>query len=178
MHVPSSVAPVTTIEYFPAEPCNVRKDAIEAFAAKFAEAIGYEAGDDLDQIVKNLGGRIVLQSFGAARESEASIRVHEKGKFDIFLPAHTTFERDRFSIAHELGHYVLHYPLKNRPMEAWRFGSNRVEWEANWFAAGFLMPEKEFRKKFDETGSPVFLARHFKVSVSAVQARMKALALG
>lgn len=166
-----------TMQYFPAKACNVRKDAVETFAAEFAEAIGYKAGGDLEQIVESLGGRIHLQSFDEARKSDASIQVRTKGDFDIFLPAHTTFERDRFSIAHEIGHYLLHYPMTNKPMKAQRFGSNRVEWEANWFAAGFLMPEREFRKKFRETRSPTYLARHFKVSVSAVQARMKALGL-
>lgn len=166
---------MTTVKYIPAEPCNVRKNVIEAFAAKFAQDIGYKAGDDLKPIVDSLGGRISLQSFDDP--TDASIKVRGKGDFDIFLPAHTTFERDRFSIAHELGHYVLHFPMKMEPMQARRFGSDRAEWEANWFAAGFLMPEDEFREKFDQTGSPTVLAHHFKVSVSAVRARMKALSL-
>lgn len=158
--------------------CGAGKAAIEAFAMKFAQSLGYKPGGDLDGIVGQLGGRIVYKSFAELGESaEASVRVWERGKFEIVLPDYTGLARDRFSIAHEIGHYVLHYPLLNKPMVAARYGSTRVEWEANWFAAGFLMPEPLFRKYHEAGKSVPELARLFGVSNAAVVARKKSLRL-
>jgi len=162
-----------------ATPCLARKESIETFASKFAADIGYELGGPLDPVVQKLGGKIIYQDMTELGDSaDASVRVFGKGNFEIYLPNFTTSERDRFSIAHEIGHYVLHYPLKNQPMKAARFGSNRVEWEANWFAAGFLMPADAFRKFFAKEGGRLgSVAAHFRVSLAAAEARAKTLNL-
>lgn len=62
--------------------------------------------------------------------------------------------RVNFTIAHEFGHYLLHrqkYPdgFQCRPedMVQWDSEYNRVEAEANRFAAGLLMPLDDFRKQ-------------------------------
>ena len=73
-----------------------------------------------------------------------AIYVHGRGDFDIVLPQFTSPLRDRFTIGHELGHYFLHSRQGERPLVAYRQGSGRLEWEANWFAAGLLMPKDEF----------------------------------
>lgn len=166
-----------TDAYSQAEACFVRKDVIEAFASSIAKKLGYTAGSSLEPIIKRLGGRLTYQSLDDLMKSDASIRVDGEGDFEIFLPDHTSMERDRFSIAHEIGHYVLHYPKNKRPMVAQRFGSTRVEWEANWFAAGFLMPADEFKQTFSSLAALPEVARHFKVSVAAAEAREKALSL-
>jgi Zn-dependent peptidase ImmA (M78 family) len=152
--------------------CNANKGAIEAFGSKFAAKLGYGAGAPLRPIVERLGGRIIYQALDTL--GDASILVYGQGNFEIFLPEDTAPVRDRFSIAHELGHYVLHFPLTGqRPMKAYRFGSSRVEWEANWFAAGFLMPADEFKTRFSAGLRPI--AQHFGVSMAAAEARAKAL---
>jgi Zn-dependent peptidase ImmA (M78 family) len=159
--------------------CNASKTTIEAFAADFARKVGYRPGAELEPVVAQLGGRIIYQTLAdLSRSPEASIRVFGDRKFEIYLPDYTSGERDRFSVAHEIGHYILHYPLANEPMIAARFGSTRVEWEANWFAAGFLMPEAEFRKQFARHPKNIAgVARHFRVSAAAATARAKALDL-
>lgn len=41
----------------------------------------------------------------------------------------------------------------------------RMEKEANWFAAAFLMPEAKYRKSYeDNQGEHIFIARHFGVT--------------
>ncbi len=42
-------------------------------------------------------------------ERSGSLYVDGPDKFKIVVPAHTSQVRDRFTIAHELGHYVVHY---------------------------------------------------------------------
>lgn len=159
-----------------AKACNASKATIESFAAKFASDLGFRAGDPLPPIIVRLGGRISYQSFDSL--GDASIFVYGQRNFEIILSEDTSAVRDRFSIAHELGHYVLHFPLNDgQPMKAYRFGSERVEWEANWFAAGFLMPADEFRTSFSGRGSLPAVAKHFGVSMAAAEARANSLGL-
>jgi Zn-dependent peptidase ImmA (M78 family) len=56
-------------------------------------------------------------------------------------------------MAHELGHYFLHYLFQNQTesLVIKREGTNRAESEANWFAEAFLMPAEEFEKEFAES---------------------------
>lgn len=160
--------------------CGASKSVIEPFAAKFAKDVGFSAKSGIEPVVERLGGKIIYQSFGDLSQSvEESIRVYDTNRFEIFLPDYTSAERDRFSIAHEIGHYILHFPMdRTKPMVAARYGSNRAEWEANWFAAGFLMPAPAFKAKFRKAaGNVVDVARHFKVSFAAAKARAKSLGL-
>ena len=60
-------------------------------------------------------------------------------------------------------------------MIAGRKGSNRVEWEANWFAASLLMPEEAFKKAVEEGLPDMHLAARFNVSMEAAQVRKKVL---
>jgi Zn-dependent peptidase ImmA (M78 family) len=126
-----------------------------------------------------MGGKIQSQDildFG--RLSSGSIRIDAIGRFEIFLAAHTGPTRDRFTIGHELGHYFLHYLYPNQNgvkidrLEAERYGSGRVEWEANWFAAGFLMPANLFKERHASfRGSLELLASEFGVSLEAARIR-------
>lgn len=52
----------------------------------------------------------------------------------------------------------------------------RAEWEANWFAAAFLMPKEVFEEKIKST-SLQDAANFFDVSMSAAKIRAKSLGL-
>jgi len=83
--------------------------------------------------------------------------------------------RARFTLAHELGHLVMHpeAPLPrmvatNRPAPIDEY--NRAgEWQANKFATFFLMPEHIVR----QFASPEEMAEHCKVSLEAARHRFK-----
>lgn len=59
----------------------------------------------------------------------------------------------RFSVAHELGHFLLHrkyYPTGIKDTKEWlkiseRIVTNNAEFQANYFAANVLVPSGEFR---------------------------------
>lgn len=78
---------------------------------------------------------------------------HGSGEWGIgYSDALRSKGRRNFTIAHEFGHYLLHrerYPdgFQCRPedMVKWDSEYNRVEAEANRFAAGLLMPLDDFR---------------------------------
>jgi len=62
--------------------------------------------------------------------------------------------RRNFTLAHELGHYLLHrqtnpngLECSNRNMADWDEGRNKIEGEANTFASYLLMPLDDFREQ-------------------------------
>ena len=87
--------------------------------------------------------------------------------------------RRRFTIAHEIGHFVLH-PGRLAPErggavnEAWRL----QEREADQFAAELLMPEPLVREAVLELGADAGrLADRFDVSRKAMQVRLSGLGI-
>jgi len=168
-------------------PTWLSKDVIEAFAEDVASALGYAAGRELDNLVYKTGGEIRFDNSGFDDLESGSIIAHNFNKYVIFLSANTSALRDRFTIAHELGHLTLHLPAikKENPnaiMRATRFvdpedrDQQRAEWEANWFAASFLMPREQFSRIYREKGDD-FARKHFSVSAQAVSIRAKSLSL-
>lgn len=167
-----------SVTYASPSPCNAGKAAIIAAAEKFACDAELQPGDPLEAIVERLGGRVCYKPLDDADLDDGSIVVEGQGKFTITLPTYTGAARDRFTIAHELGHYFLHYPRCCAPMAAKRYGSDRVEWEANWFAAGLLMPSAQFRNAYATyAGDIAKLAALFGVSQQAATIRAKGLGL-
>jgi Zn-dependent peptidase ImmA (M78 family) len=174
------------IAYSQPRECGLSKHAVDAVAAKIASQLDYKPGDALEPVVEKLGGRILIRSdIDLMDDSSGSVRIRSERDFEIILAQHTGLIRDRFTIAHELGHYILHYlyfkQVKGEdigPMEAQRYGSGRVEWEANWFAAGFLMPNNPFRSSYTRLGGDkTAIAAEFKVSAEAVRVRLSNLGL-
>ncbi len=173
------------IIYTAPKECNLSKVAVDGLAARIADQLHYEPGAPLEPVIKGLGGKIVLSS-GAdlADESSGSVRIRSENDFEIILARHTGPIRDRFTIAHELGHYVLHYLWPKQAgrdpgaVEAQRYGTGRVEWEANWFAAGFLMPATAFRESYRDLNEDLHaIASKFGVSVEAARVRVSNLNL-
>ncbi|MFS8145954.1 ImmA/IrrE family metallo-endopeptidase [Rhizobium sp. BR 249] len=155
------------------------KSAVDKLAANVAKQVGYTPGADLLPIVRQLGGEIGINDLWSVSDATSgSITIEENGAFKISLASHTGVVRDRFTVAHELGHYVLHFLWPNQngkrtgAIMARRYGTGRVEWEANWFAAGFLMPEPAFRAAWKELrGSLHLVANRFEVSIEAASVR-------
>jgi Zn-dependent peptidase ImmA (M78 family) len=102
--------------------------------------------------------------------------------------------RQRFTIAHELGHIMLHRAKldstvlidKNRnfiprdPVSA--EGTDRFEMQANAFASELLMPERLLKQVLSESAGDFHddeylksLAKKFKVSLAALQYRLARL---
>jgi hypothetical protein len=160
-------------------PCNASKAAIIAAAEKFAREVELQPGEPLEPLVERLGGQVCYKPLDDADFDDGSIVVECQGRFTITLPTYTGAARERFTIAHELGHYFLHFPRCGAAMAAKRYGSDRVEWEANWFAAGLLMPSAQFREAWQTYAGDIGkVAALFGVSPRAatIQARNLGLA--
>lgn len=122
----------------------------------------------------------------------------EEKKFEIILPKDGDEKRKRFTIAHEIGHIMLHFywPDKKKWKKKceqiergetkgsmFRGERNRVEYEANHFAACFLMPEelvthsfnseKKESKNIEEIIKALSIG--YNVSYNAMETRLKFL---
>ena len=158
------------------------KSKAEIFKEAEAYALeeGFSPGDRIESFVAGLGGTLTyLRALDSLEAEDGSLFVRGKRDFEIKVSAFTGPERDRFTIAHELGHYVLHSECGKKKIKAERFGSSPVEWEANWFAAAFLMPEADFRQVCEKYGyDEVRVASRYLVSPKAAKVRMESLRIG
>lgn len=120
----------------------------------------------------------VVRTSGEPFSSEAALEPVGDGH-RIVLHGRSPERRRRFTIAHEIGHFVLH-PHRLAPE---RNGGVNAAWqseerEADQFAAELLMPEHLVREAVLLHGAdPVRLAERFEVSRRAMQARLKGLGL-
>jgi hypothetical protein len=95
---------------------------------------------------------------------------------EVWLNATEPAPRRRFTLAHELGHWVCQVlegqgaPVMCRADEVGVGEGRALEREANVFAAELLMPEELVRESFD--GSVSRAAIHFSVSEEAMAWRL------
>lgn len=100
-----------------------------------------------------------------------------------------SIEWKRFVIAHEIGHYILHYNKeKDNGMYAHRDhkkGKSNFENEADYFAANILMPPDSFEKNYQELKELVLsfeeriliLAKRFCVTEIMARRRLEELGI-
>lgn len=155
-----------------------------------AEARVVNAPVAVDQIAKSKGASVVPYELG---DEVSGVLVVEENRGTIGYNITHHKNRQRFTIAHELGHFILHLDKgKSKEMFVdkdfiikWRYEKVytptefRHEQEANAFAAALLMPRdfllKEMSKtKYEdlpETKLIEELAKVFEVSVPAMSYR-------
>ena len=157
--------------------CNLPKARIEAIADQLARGTNFKPGGEVVELVRKLGGKVEYLRWESWLTHDCdTIVVTGPGDFVIKLLGVDGPLRNNFTIAHEIGHYVLHSRMGQiAPMMAGRKGSTRVEWEANWFAAALLMPAKEFTEIVGQGAGDLELAARFNVSIEAAQVRRKVL---
>jgi len=151
------------------------------------------AGDppvNIEAIIRQLG-LTVVKNADLHQDISGQIMRLPDGRYEISSSSGEHYFRQRFSLAHELGHYVLHKNLigagvddnkKYRSTENGNYYNTAIdlahEQQANSFAANILMPEKAVRRSVQEGGkSIVDLYKEFQVSSSAMNWRLKNLGL-
>jgi Zn-dependent peptidase ImmA (M78 family) len=130
---------------------------------------------------------LALRKFGIeliedrARELDAMFVYIPKGKPVIAVNSSRPLRRKRFSIAHELGHFVLGHNSISffegaSGMAVCIRHDARLEREANIFAAELLMPKVALAREAHKFTIEE-LTRRYMVSVQAMEIRLKELGL-
>lgn len=119
--------------------------------------------ENLTELLEQNGIIVISFDFGTERVDSRTILTKEKQPIILVNKLHLA-DRQRFSLAYELGHLVMHtqtLPSFDRD----------ISHEANMFAAGFLLPESEIKKDFEKGITiPLLgeLKRKWKVSMQAL----------
>lgn len=164
-------------------PSRASKARIFAFAEQQRQKTGLKNGFELPDLVRRNNGHLSYIGFMDDDQTDAIV-VEPDSSFRIRLSSHTGALRDNFTIAHELGHLLLHWPLvkaanqgcgmrATRRVDESNDALRRCEWEANWFASAFLMPDAAFREAYLVGNA----ADTFGVTQAAVNVRAKALGI-
>ena len=145
---------------------------------------------DISKIVELIGG-VVKDDFELSELSDGYIKKTSSVSFEICVSSKCSLERRNFTVAHEIGHLFLHMGYRTNP-ELWnsvsddlvynRSGQSDEEYQANSFAAAFLMPENTFvevlkRNSNGKTVNMASVANYFGVSVSEAVTRGKWLGI-
>lgn len=130
----------------------------------------------------------VIVEDSALDDDISGIFLAEEDNYYIIYNRFESAQRQRFTIAHELGHYILHknsgvfVDRKQKTLfrnAASTTGEVLKEREANAFAAALLMPkflvEREIRQITDFDNIVESLAEKFEVSKSAMSFRLSNL---
>lgn len=119
--------------------------------------------DNITELLERNGIIVISFDFGTERVDSRTIYTHDKQPI-IILNKTMLGDRKRFSLAHELGHLIMHaftMPSFDRD----------ITHEANMFAAGFLLPQNEVKKDFENGVNIALLGelkRKWKVSMQAL----------
>ena len=154
-------------------------DSIRREAARLLEAAGIDRPPvPLRDVVSVLNLSLVERAQDPFTTSEAALVPLGDGHA-IELYGTRGERRRRFTVAHEIGHFVLHPErVRSERGGVTNWGSRDLEREADTFAAELLMPEHLVRQLVLEEGAdPGRLADRFDVSVQAMTIRLARLGL-
>ena len=169
-------------EYDQMKAGNFELSKVYGFGETIAQKVGMSPALDLHGLIRCNGGTVHYVDHAKFRIFEKrnifknSIYVHDERNFDVILPSYAPLVENRYTMAHELGHYILH--SKNGKCYASRNGEDLVEQEADCFALGFLMPESVFRESYDKCEGNIYeLSIAFLVPTEIVDSRIRSLRL-
>lgn len=138
--------------------------------------------------IEEVATRLNLKISRAPSKDFSGLLIRKDGHALIGVNSSEAPVRQRFTIAHEIAHFVLH-PLRDtfvdyrHDHEKGKSKSSK-EYEADMFAAALLMPRKNIIKDFNSVSKGlnddevrVVLARRYDVSDDAMRYRLKNLGL-
>jgi Zn-dependent peptidase ImmA (M78 family) len=159
-------------------------------ARKLLAAANYPFPINVEDVARSLG--ISVRQEALEEHVSGVLVIKEAGAVIGVNSAHHP-HRQRFTIAHEIGHYQLHRKQAQLFVDAAPVffrdgrsaqGVDEQEMEANAFAAELLMPEPEVRDRYQRQPVDIFddaavrrLANHFGVSPQALAIRLTRLEL-
>jgi Zn-dependent peptidase ImmA (M78 family) len=138
----------------------------------------------LGAIAKDLGIDVKLSSLPLNISGQIS---KTATGYEIKINRHESRQRQRFTLAHELAHFLIHRDIIDRlggtlsDNVLYRSGApENIEYEANRLASQIVMPEQALRDAYSKYGENIsesmveLLAEQFGVSKAAMEIRMAA----
>ncbi len=159
-------------EYLNLDPTVRQK--IDAYLSEYPVKLG--------AIAKSLGIKVLLSTL--ARGTSGQIG-QENGDFVIRVNRHEAKHRQRFTLAHEIAHYLLH---RDKIVADGGWSENvllrsgqpaNVEYEANRLASDLVIPSAQLADATTEYSGPMTpeviedLARRFGVSTAAMEIKLQ-----
>ena len=157
-------------------PTKARRDFAKSCADKLTE-IFTSPPIPVREIAEQNGVEVVVADFTKHKDDVSGFCVFESKK--LYVNDEDSHTRQRFTVAHELGHWLLHKDIFDKQPDLYpilpRFSapdaSNVLEQEANYFAANLLVPTKLL---IPVDAAPVTkLAFVFDVSRTMMEIRLK-----
>lgn len=151
---------------------------------------GLYKGDELQ--ITSLCNHLNIEYFSAELPKEISGSILKNDKSDgyvIYVNEKNSRARQRFTIAHEIGHYISFLCGSHSKKELEANGGledyaisyrksghhSEAEREANLIAAELLMPQERVEQLLERGLTPEEMAEKFYVSISAMTMRIKEL---
>lgn len=154
-------------------PPEVRQD-IDGYLAEHPVKLG--------AIAKRLGVKVLLSTLPRGTSGQIG---QENGDFVIRINRHEAKHRQRFTLAHELAHFLLH---RDRIVAEGGWSENvllrsgqpaNIEYEANRLASDLVIPSAQLAEATAEYSGPITseviedLARRFGVSTAAMEIKLQ-----
>ena len=136
----------------------------------------------LGAIAKRLGVKVLLSTLPRGTSGQIG---QENGEFVIRINRHEAKHRQRFTLAHELAHFLLH---RDRIVAEGGWSENvllrsgqpaDIEYEANRLASDLVIPSAQLAAATAEYSGPITseviddLARRFGVSTAAMEIKLQ-----
>ena len=151
-------------EALPYKLAGISEEDPKSAAMKVRKSLGLKPKEpiyDIAELIENAGIKLRIRPFGFKKTFSLSIG-NEDGGPGIVVNSEKGIpvERQLFTIAHELGHLLLHQASykDSNDME-----DESQEKEANLFAGTFLVPEDGLKKEWEESKGLAFVDRVLKV---------------
>lgn len=166
------------------------RNAIEEEANALLSRLGVDSTSPVDPVA--VANELGLKVYNATFDDEGihGLIAKRPSSTSIYVNVNDRPVRKRFTVAHELGHFVLHlaagegefidtqdnFRTVQDPDTPWD-SVRRAEWEANVFAAALLMPRDAILRAWKEIADPEGMAAFFQVSQQAMTLRLDSLGL-
>lgn len=136
----------------------------------------------LGAMAKRLGVKVLLSTLPRGTSGQIG---QENGDFVIRINRHEAKHRQRFTLAHEIAHYLLH---RDKIIESGGWSENvllrsgqpaNLEYEANRLASDLVIPSHQLAEATAEYSGPMTseviedLARRFRVSTAAMEIKLQ-----
>lgn len=175
---PSGIADTIDIQFK-----NLELSDIEEIALKVRESIGYDDApiENMVEFSELLGISVINNnSFSEKVDAfSSSYTIRDNEYFMVSIPTEVTFFRQQFSLAHEIGHWILHEGINPQKYEKEEY--KLMEQDANNFASCLLMPADRFAKDVKNIGTHfngfLVLKKRWNVSIASMIMRTYQLGL-